>query len=154
MKISILFGTESGNGELAAEDLALSLADGHDVEVRDLAEVTVEKISDEALFVFICSTYGEGELPNTALPFYTALSETRPDLTGVKFAIFGLGDSFYTETFGHGSLKLGAELEELGAHRVGEFGRHDASTWEPVGEAAVTWFAEVLSSMRLASHPG
>lgn len=152
MKIFILFGTESGNGELAAEDLALSLADNHDVEVRDLATVAVEDISTEPLFVFICSTYGEGDLPNTALPFYTALNQIRPDLTGVDYAVFGLGDSFYKETFGHGSIKLDGKLQELGAHRVGQFGRHDASTWEPVGEAAVSWFGDVLNTLKTPSH--
>ncbi|SDW90866.1 MioC protein [Arthrobacter sp. cf158] len=152
MKISILFGTESGNSEMAAEDLAASLADTYETEIRDLAEVSPEDLREDALYVFVCSTYGEGELPNSALPFYTALSQTRPDLTGVHYAIFGLGDSFYTETFGHGSLKLDAQLKDLGAHRAGDFGRHDASTWEPVGEVAVAWFEDVLSSLQVNSN--
>lgn len=147
MKFEVLFGTESGNAEIAAEDLADSLRnDGQEVEVYDLSSFSIDKLHDDALFVFICSTYGEGDLPNTALPFFESLCDTRPDLSGIRYAIFGLGDTFYTETYGQGSTKLDAKLTELGAQRVGEFGRHDASSWEPVGENAVAWFSDVLEA--------
>lgn len=151
MKISILFGTESGNGELAADDLAEFLTIEHDVHVRDLATFSPAELTGRQLFIFICSTYGEGDLPNTALPFFTALNDSRPDLNGVEFAIFGLGDSFYTETYGQGATKLDAALTALGAHRLGEIGRHDASTWEPVGETAINWLEKVLEDAKAST---
>ncbi|MBE4717885.1 nitric oxide synthase [Pseudarthrobacter sp. AB1] len=151
MKIQVLFGTESGNAEIAAEDLAESIRnDSQEVEVHDLSAFSISELQHDMMYVFLCSTYGEGDLPNTALPFYADLSVVRPDLTGVRYAIFGLGDTFYTETYGQGATKLDDKLTELGAQRVGEIGRYDASTWEPVGEAAVAWFAGVLEEVGAA----
>ncbi|WP_454812789.1 flavodoxin domain-containing protein [Paenarthrobacter nitroguajacolicus] len=152
MKIQILFGTESGNAEIAAEDLADSIKnDGQKVEVNDLSAFSISQLQPDTMYVLLCSTYGEGELPNTALQFYADLSDVRPDLSGVRYAMFGLGDTFYTETYGQGANKLDHKLAELGAQRVGEIGRYDASSWEPVGEAAVAWFAGVLDEVA-ASH--
>lgn len=148
MKIHILFGTESGNAEIAAEDLAESIRnDNQEVDVHDLSSFSIAELQHDALYVFACSTYGEGDLPNTALPFYADLSVVRPDLSGVRYAMFGLGDTFYTETYGQGATKLDEKLTELGAQRVGEIGRYDASSWEPVGESAVAWFAGVLDAV-------
>ncbi|WP_125611523.1 flavodoxin domain-containing protein [Specibacter cremeus] len=147
MKIQVLFGTESGNAEMAAEDLALSVrSDDQEVEVHDLSDFSISELQHDALYVFICSTYGEGDLPNTALPFFADLNIVRPDLAWVRYAIFGLGDTFYSETYSQGATKLADKLNELGAERVGEFGRYDASSWEPVGEKAVEWFSGVLEA--------
>lgn len=152
MKIQLLFGTESGNAEIAAEDLAETIRnDSQEVEVHDLSDFSISELQHDTMYVFLCSTYGEGELPNTALPFYADLSLVRPDLDGVRYALFGLGDTFYTETYGQGATKLDEKLKEMGARRVGEIGRYDASTWEPVGEAAVAWFAGVLKEVAAAS---
>lgn len=152
MKIQVLFGTESGNAEIAAEDLADSIRnDSQEVQVHDLSAFSISELQhDTTMYVFLCSTYGEGDLPNTALPFYADLSVVRPDLTGVRYAMFGLGDTFYTETYGQGATKLDDKLTELGAERVREIGRYDASSWEPVGDAAVAWFAGVLDEVAAA----
>jgi len=148
MKIQVLFGTESGNAEIAAEDLAESVRnDVQDIQVHDLSAFSIAELQHDTMYVFLCSTYGEGDLPNTALPFFADLSVVRPDLNGVRYAMFGLGDTFYTETYGQGATKLDDKLTELGAQRVGEIGRHDASSWEPVGECAVAWFAGVLEEV-------
>lgn len=145
MKIQVLFGTESGNAEIAAEDLADSIRNNVEVvEVHDLSAFSISELQHDTMYVFLCSTYGEGDLPNTALPFYADLSVVRPDLSGVRYAMFGLGDTFYTETYGQGATKLDDKLTELGAQRVGDIGRYDASSWEPVGECAVAWFTGVL----------
>lgn len=148
MKIQVLFGTESGNAEMAAEDLADSVRDiAEEVEVHDLSAFSISELQHDSLYVFLCSTYGEGDLPNTALPFYADLSVVRPDLAGVRYAMFGLGDTFYTETYSQGATKLDEKLGELGAQRLGEIGRYDASSWEPVGEVAVAWFANVREEL-------
>jgi MioC protein len=115
MKIQLLFGTESGNAEIAAEDLADSIRnDSQEIQVHDLSAFSISELQHDTMYVFLCSTYGEGDLPNTALPFYADLSVVRPDLTGVRYAMFGLGDTFYTETYGQGATKLDDKLTELG----------------------------------------
>ena len=136
MSIRIFYGTESGNAELAADDVAAAL-DGS-VVVSDLAEVQVADLNLDNLHLIICSTYGDGELPASAQPFHDALTNERPDLSGLRYAIFGLGDSGY-DTYNHGSETLDSLLQELGATRLGEFGRHDASGADSPGDAAAAW---------------
>ena len=79
-------------------------------------------------------------------PFHAALQGRRPDLAGLRFATFGLGDSFY-ETFNRGSRIIADALVELGAQQVGEHGQHDASSGELPGDAALAWAKGLLGQI-------
>lgn len=149
MKIHILYGTESGNAELLAMDLEEHLAsEGYDeVMLDDLQEFDPADLDPSTRYIIACSTHGEGELPYTAQDFYEQLSESAPDLTGVHYAMFGLGDRFYEETYSQGSEVLDAKLTELGAIRIGEYGRHDASSLEVTpSDAALEWLPQALAA--------
>ena len=142
--ITILFGTESGNAEFAAEDMASEVLD-RSVEVIDMSDFEVDTFSKENLYLIICSTHGEGELPSGALPFHEALQTMNPDLTGIEYAMFGLGDSSY-ENYSKGSEHIDSKLSSLGATRVGEYGRHDADTGTLPSARAVAWVREILKA--------
>jgi MioC protein len=142
--ITILFGTESGNAEFAAEDMASEVLD-RSVEVIDMSDFDVDTFSSENLYLIICSTHGEGELPSGALPFHEALQTMNPDLTGIEYAMFGLGDSSY-ENYSKGSEHIDSKLSSLGATRVGEYGRHDADTGTLPSARAVAWVREILKA--------
>lgn len=143
----ILFGTESGNAEMVAEDLEAEL-DG-EVTVEDMTDFDLDDLSAEDFYIIICSTHGDGELPTGARPFYAALEAEAPDLTGFQYAVFGLGDSSY-ETYSHGSEIIDEKLTELGAHRVGVYGRHDASDGSLPNDTAIEWVQE-LSAITVAA---
>ncbi|MDO5051407.1 MAG: flavodoxin domain-containing protein [Pseudoclavibacter sp.] len=149
MRVTVLYGTESGNAELIAQDLAEALAPGHEAEAIDLQDFDPARLDPEGFFLLVCSTHGEGELPNTARPFFERLKGFRGDLSGVRYAVFGLGDSFYEETYSRGSEILDERLRELGAVRVGEYGRHDASSWELPSDLALAWLPGVLAAAGL-----
>lgn len=146
MKFTVLYGTESGNSELIAEDLGAKLNEDHEAEVIDLKDFDPNAMTPDAFYLVVCSTHGEGELPNTALPFFEALNAAAPDLTGVHYAMFGLGDTFYEETYSHGSEILDTRFTELGAKRVGEYGRHDASSWDLGSDLALEWLPGVIEA--------
>jgi MioC protein len=146
MNITVLYGTESGNSELIAEDLGAKLAEDHDASVHDLQDFDPASFTPESFYIVVCSTHGEGELPNTAISFYEALNETHPDLSGIRYAMFGLGDTFYEETYSHGSEILDKRFTELGAKRVGEYGRHDASSWDLGSDLALEWLPGVVDA--------
>jgi flavodoxin len=137
-ELQVLFGTESGNSEMVAEEIAETLG-AHDVTttVRDLSEVTPGSLGDTP-FILVSSTYNEGDLPASAEPFFEALTAERPDLHGIRFAAYGLGDSTY-EHYSNGVDTLRNLLIELGAEQVGETGRHDASTGTSPVEPANEW---------------
>lgn len=149
MKITVLYGTESGNSELIAEDLGAKLRETlDDVEVFDLQNFDPASLNADTFYLVVCSTHGDGELPHTAIPFAETFDATPPDLTGVRYAMFGLGDSFY-DTYSQGSEHIDRRFAAQGAVRVGEYGRHDASSWDLPSDVALEWLPGVLEAAGL-----
>ncbi|WUR84318.1 flavodoxin domain-containing protein [Streptomyces phaeochromogenes] len=143
--VHVLFGTESGNAEMVADDIAAAFGDqGFETVTAELTDVGVSDLAGMHIAVFVSSTYGEGGLPETAAPFYDALMAERPDLTGVRFAAFGLGDSVY-ETFNNAIETLRTVLLELGAEQIGTTARHDAASTTPATELAAAWARDLLA---------
>lgn len=139
MSVVILYGTETGNGELVADAIADVLAVDHDPSIYDMSEFAAEDLDPADFVILVCSTYGEGELPTGAEPFADDLTDTDPDLTGLRFAIFGLGDSIYGETFNRGGEIIAEMFTTRGATRVGEHFRHDNSSRIKPATAATEW---------------
>jgi MioC protein len=136
--VVILFGTESGNSELVAEDIAEELASAAEVDVVDMTDFELDDFDTSNFYIVVCSTHGDGELPSGARPFHVALEAESPSLEGIRYAVFGLGDSSY-DTYSHGSEIIDEKLTELGATRVGVYGRHDASDGSLANDPAVEW---------------
>ena len=69
--IHVLFGTETGNAELVAEDIADCLQQADlPAKASDMAHFAVADMDASHTYVLVCSTYGDGELPHSAQPFY------------------------------------------------------------------------------------
>jgi len=147
VKTTVLYGTESGNSELIADDLGAKLretaSEADEIEVFDMQDFDPADLNPDTFYLIVCSTHGDGELPNTAIPFAEAFDASPPDLTGVRYAMFGLGDSFY-DTYSQGSEHIDRRFAAQGAERVGEYGRHDASSWDLPSDVALEWLPGVL----------
>ncbi|MFI1705101.1 flavodoxin domain-containing protein [Streptomyces griseoruber] len=145
--VHVLYGTESGNAEMVADDIAAAFVDqGYETVTAELTDVEVSDLAAMQIAVFVSSTYGEGGLPETAAPFHDALLTERPDLSGVRFAAFGLGDSIY-ETFNNAIETIRTALLELGAEQIGTTAKHDAASTTPATELADAWARELLTLM-------
>jgi cytochrome P450/flavodoxin len=147
LPVTILFGTESGNAELVADDLARHLAGRADVRTVDLGELDPVDLDPTRLHLIVCSTYGDGELPTAVRPLRERLLAERPDLSGVSYAVFGLGDRSYTRTYSRGSELLDEALAGCGATRVAAYGRHDAGGSIDAVEVAREWADGVLAEI-------
>ncbi|MCT8997585.1 flavodoxin domain-containing protein [Chelativorans intermedius] len=145
MKITVLYGTETGNAEMLAEDIASELQSEHTVECCNLCDFPPDAFKSDHLYLIVCSTYGDGELPASAQPFAEALETTAPDLSGIHFAVFGLGDSEYEETFNFGGKRMAELLAARGATQVGERAKHDASGSDMPEDIALPWAEEVIA---------
>lgn len=141
MTVHVLFGTESGNAEMVAFDIGEELG----IEAEDLADLDVADLNSDTFYLIICSTHGEGELPQSAVPFAEALSDQAPNLTGLRYAMLGLGDSTYPN-YSKGSDRIDELLRGLGAERVGEFGRHDAAGRDDPSELGLDWARAVVQT--------
>ncbi len=145
MKIAVLYGTETGNAEMLAEDLAGELEGDHEVVCKNLSSVDPAAFDSGTFYILVSSTYGDGDLPASAQPFAKAVEVTAPDLSRIHFAIFGLGDSEYHETFNGGGEKLAALMASRGAVQVGERVTHDASGPDMAEDLAFPWARAVIA---------
>lgn len=146
MTISLLFATESGNAEFIADALAQTLGAHDTTTLHDLGAVDPSSLRSEDLHLLICSTHGEGEVPSGAAPFAAALAHRKPELRGIRYAMFGLGDSSY-EHYARGSEIIDGLLRDCGAMRIGPYGRHDASSQTDPIALAQAWAGEVLKDL-------
>ncbi|MEP3686222.1 MAG: flavodoxin domain-containing protein [Sulfitobacter dubius] len=150
MNIAILYGTETGNAEMLADDVATELGGAQDTSVSSLADIDPDTLRGTDLNIILCSSYGDGELPASAKPFAEKIETGKPDLSGVKFAIFGLGDSEYHATYGSGSMRLADMLVQCGATQLGERIVHDAAGGDLPEDLALPWATEIITSLTAA----
>ena len=149
MKIILLVGTMTGTAQLVAQELELVWDDG-DLQVETLLmdKLDASIFGREAVFLIVTSTYGQGDVPDNAKAFLEDLRAKRPDLSQVRYGVFGLGDRTYAETFNFGGKRFDELLAELGAQRVGERHTHDASSGVLPEETALEWCQEWLSKLK------
>ena len=141
LKIRILVGTMTGTAQLCAQEMELALDDGETtVETLPMDALTPEVFDERDAAYLVCtSTYGQGDVPDNAKAFYEALLAQKPDLTGLRYGVFGLGDRTYAETFNFGGKRFDELLASLGAERIGERYMHDASGGTLPEEIALEW---------------
>ena len=139
--VTILVGSMTGNAEFAAEDLQQVLGDEFDCVAQLLLMdgLDVGVFSRSQMFIICTSTYGEGDVPENAQALYCSLCERRPDLGGVSYAVFGLGDANYRDTFNFGGKRFDEILAALGAVRMAERAQHDAQSGVHAGDLARDW---------------
>jgi MioC protein len=149
MKISILVGTMTGTAQLCAQEMELALDDGDNrVETLLMDQLDSLVFSRDGVFLICTSTYGQGDVPDNAKALYDDLRATRPDLSRVRYGVFGLGDRTYAETFNFGGKRFDDILTELGATRIGERHKHDASSGVLPEETALEWCRQWLAQLR------
>jgi len=151
MKVTILVGTMTGTAQLCAQEMELALDDGEtEVATRLMDGLDSSVFSGDSVFLICTSTYGQGDVPDNAKSFYEALKAQRPDLSRVRYGVFGLGDRTYAETFNFGGKRFDEILAQLGAKRIGERHMHDASSGILPEETALEWCQAWLAKVREA----
>jgi len=115
--LKVYYGSQSGNCEVLSKDLKkFSATQGFEAELAELDTITPADLAAHQHVLIICSTFGEGEPPDNAKNFYTALmaSDAAPLPATLNFSVCGLGDSSYTH-FNKAGEDIYSRLVELGA---------------------------------------
>jgi MioC protein len=151
MKVTLLVGTMTGTAQLCAQEMELALDDGEtEVETVMMDNLDASVFSRPSVFLICTSTYGQGDVPDNARALYEDLKQARPDLSHVRYGVFGLGDRTYAETFNFGGKRFDDILTELGARRIGERHMHDASSGILPEETALGWCQQWLAKVKEA----
>lgn len=118
-ELLIFFGSQSGTAAKYSNILSEeALQHSFDAKVVDLEEFESYKLQEKTC-VFLMATYGEGDPTDNAKMFYKWLKSlplVKDSLKGLRFAVFGLGNSQYQHynAMGRNVSKL---LEDLGGDR-------------------------------------
>jgi len=149
MKVTILVGTMTGTAQLCAQEMELALDDGETEVATLMMDGLDSSVFDrDGVFLICTSTYGQGDVPDNARALYEDLKSARPDLSRVRYGVFGLGDRTYAETFNFGGKRFDEILTDLGAKRIGERHMHDASSGILPEETALEWCQDWLTKAK------
>jgi len=147
-KLTILYGSHTGNGKKIAEQAAeAAAARGLQPEVRDMNDYPGRQLAQEQNLLVVVSTHGEGEPPVSAEELHQFIGGPRaPKLPNLKFSVLALGDTSYLH-FCQTGKDFDERLAALGGTRL--LDRIDADVaYKP---AAAHWIAAALDKLAAAS---
>lgn len=124
--ICIITGSTLGGAEYIADNLNEVLS-GQGFEVVLFNNAELRDIQHQPHLLVVSSTHGAGELPDNIKPLFDTIESEKPDLSGMKFAVIGLGSSDY-DTFCNAVNIIETQLTACGANLVCESLRIDAAT--------------------------
>lgn len=115
-KVLVVFGSTTGNTESVADEIGkVFQKGGHEVEVKNVADITVSGMAEGYDDVLLgCSTWGDEdiELQDDFEEAFDSLDQA--GLSGKKVGVFGCGDSSYPHFCGAVDV-LEKKAGELGA---------------------------------------
>ena len=149
--LSILFGSQSGNSEALASKIAKQAKSyGLEGKVYDMDGFDFNSLSSMKRVLIICSTWGEGEMPDNAEELWQfAISDSASKLDGVFYSVCALGDLSY-EFFCQSGKDWDAQFEKLGATRL--VSRLDCDV--DYDAPAATWSLEILPALAAVDSTG
>lgn len=137
--VGIFTATMTGLAELCAEEVEAALAKvGFHVTRQLMDGLTADVLEGVDIIVIVSSTYGHGDIPDNGQAFFNAL-RVGGSLGDKFFAVFGLGDRTYADTFCHAGESWDALLAGKGAVRLAPLERHDASAGTLAEDEAGAW---------------
>ncbi|MEE3113875.1 MAG: flavodoxin domain-containing protein [Candidatus Thermoplasmatota archaeon] len=149
--LDILFGSQSGNSEDLSAKLAKQ-AKGYGLEgtVHDMDGFDFNSLSGKKRVLIVCSTWGEGEMPDNAEELWQfASSDAAARLDGVHFSVCALGDTSY-EFYCESGKDWDRRLEQLGATRLVDRVDCDVDYDSP----AAAWAIEALPTLAAVDGMG
>jgi sulfite reductase (NADPH) flavoprotein alpha-component len=142
-KVTIVYGTETGNSKKVATDFALKAKKNSiNAKVVSLDQYRLTDLPKEEYLLAVISTQGEGEPPASAKKFYDHIHRNGFQLDKLKFGVFALGDTSYP-LFCKAGEDVDAQLEKLGGKRLIDIQKCDVD-YESEAE---TWFDNVLNKL-------
>jgi sulfite reductase (NADPH) flavoprotein alpha-component len=148
-KITIAYGTESGNSKrLATEFATKAKKAGIIAKVVGLDQYRLNDLPKEEYFFTVISTQGEGEPPATAKKFYDHIHQNSFRLDNLKYGVLALGDTSYP-LFCKAGEDVDVQLQKLGGQRIVNLVKCDTDYQSD----AEQWFNQVLQKLQHHEAP-
>ncbi|MGR5130070.1 assimilatory sulfite reductase (NADPH) flavoprotein subunit [Photobacterium swingsii] len=150
-KLTIIYASQTGNAKGLAEALhAEADAAGMRAEIFSAGDYKGKHLTKATHLIIVASTHGEGEAPDDAIELHEFLqSKKAPNLSHLKYAVIGLGDSSY-EFFCQTAKDFDGYLAKLGAESI--LDRLDCDV-DYEAEAA-QWRTSALEKVKLTLSTG
>ncbi|MFC4700034.1 flavodoxin domain-containing protein [Glaciecola siphonariae] len=136
--VSIFAGSVYGNAQHVAEEVQTMLSD-EGVSSEIFTDPSVDDFKDAEAVLVITSTTGQGDIPPNLEFFHSELRDTFPLMEGKPFAVVGLGDSSYGDSYCGGSKQFYELLTELQGKAVSDLFEVDAMETLAPEEEVVPW---------------
>ncbi len=148
-KITIVYGTETGNSKKLATDFAAKAKkSGHQVKLSGLDQYRLTDLPKEEYLFTIISTQGDGEPPVAAQKFYDHIHKNGLNLDNLKYGVLALGDSSYP-LFCKTGEDVDIQLKKMGGERFISFKKCDID----YETEATNWFDHILASLKETTLP-
>src|SRR4249919_4166181 len=142
-KITIAYGTETGNSKKVALDFAnKAKKSGVQAKLVSLDQYRLNDLQKEEYFFTVISTQGDGEPPAAAKKFYDHIHQNNSQLSKLKYGVLALGDTAYPQFCKVGE-DVDSQLNKLGAERLITLLKCDTD----YETEADIWFASVLKQL-------
>jgi sulfite reductase (NADPH) flavoprotein alpha-component len=142
-KMTIVYGTETGNAKKLATDLAAKAKKKNlQVKLASLDQYRLTDITKEENLFVVISTQGDGEPPAAAQKFYDHIHRNGFRLDQLQYSVLALGDTSYP-LFCKTGEDVDAQLQKLGGKRIIPVRKcdldyeHDAESWFQLVLAAI-----------------
>jgi sulfite reductase (NADPH) flavoprotein alpha-component len=146
-KITIAFGTETGNSKkLASSFAAKAKKAGINAKIVDLNQYRLNDLQKEEYFITVVSTHGDGEPPAAAKKFFDHIHANGFKLEKMNYGVLALGDTSYP-LFCKAGEQIDLQLSKMGAQRLVPLQKCDTD-FEADAEA---WFEQLLKQLTTSS---
>ena len=148
--IHILYGSQSGNSEGLADKWKREATKyGLNPTVHDMDGFDINSMSGMSRVMIVCSTWGEGEMPDNAEELYEAAVGVGKILTNTHFSICALGDTGY-DLFCQSGKDWDKTMEDMGGSRIHDRVDCDVDFEDP----AEQWMNGAMSKLACVDGDG
>jgi sulfite reductase (NADPH) flavoprotein alpha-component len=143
LRITIAYGTETGNSKKLATDFAArAKKKGVQAKLVGLEQYRLTDLTKEEYFLTVISTQGDGEPPAAAKKFYDHIHRAELRLERMKYSVLALGDTAYP-LFCKAGEDVDQQLQKMGGQRILSLQKCDTDYEAEAG----SWFERILQQL-------
>ena len=146
-KITITYGTETGNSKKIATDFAAKAKkSGINVKLISLDQYRLNDLTKEEYFFTVVSTHGDGEPPAATKKFYDHIHNNGFKFEKLKYSVLALGDTSYP-LFCKTGEDIDDQLSKLGGNRIAPLKKCDLE----FDDDANQWLEKIFQTLSTPS---